>query len=128
MGKFVFQQDYDANGANIVANGQQGASTLLKYSFKKGDIFDGERIIISAGVAMDSPAQYAINITTPTALNLDGTNYNGQGVFSIPDNIVINQSLLPTQVTQSFVQKHKTHLLIAGALVLGYFAYKKFNK
>lgn len=29
---------------------------------------------------------------------------------------------------QSFIQKHKNHLLIAGALVLGYFAYKKFNK
>jgi hypothetical protein len=128
MAKFVFQQDYDANGANIIANGQQGASILLKYSFKKGDIFDGERIIVGAGVAMESPAQYAVNITTPTALNLDGTNYNGQGVFSIPDNIVIDQSLLPTQVNQTFLQKHKNHLLIAGALVLGYLAYKKFNK
>lgn len=29
---------------------------------------------------------------------------------------------------QSFIQKNKTNLLIAGALVLGYFAYKKFNK
>lgn len=29
---------------------------------------------------------------------------------------------------QTFTQKHKNHLLIAGALVLGYFAYKKFNK
>jgi hypothetical protein len=128
MAKFVFQQDYDANGANIVANSQQGASTLLKYSFKKGDIFDGERIIVGAGVAMESPAQYAVNITTPTALNLNGTVYGGQGVFSIPDNIVIDQSLLPTQVPQSFIQQHKNHLLIAGALVLGYFAYKKFNK
>jgi hypothetical protein len=31
-------------------------------------------------------------------------------------------------LTQSFIQQHKNHLLIAGALVLGYFAYKKFNK
>ena len=29
---------------------------------------------------------------------------------------------------ETFIQKHKNHLLIAGALVLGYFAYKKFNK
>ena len=29
---------------------------------------------------------------------------------------------------QTFLQKHKNHLLIVGALVLGYFAYKKFNK
>jgi hypothetical protein len=128
MAKFVFQQNYDANGANIVANGQQGASTLLKYSFKKGDIFDGEKIVIGYGKEAGSANKYAVNITTPSALNLDGTNYNGQGVFSIPDNIVIDQSLLPTQVNQTFLQKHKNHLLIAGALVLGYFAYKKFNK
>jgi hypothetical protein len=128
MAKFVFQQDYDANGANIVANGQQGASTLLKYFFKKGDIFDGEKIVIGYGKDVGSTNKYAVNITTTSALNLDGTNYNGQGVFSIPDNIVIEQSLLPTQVTQSFLQKHKNHLLIVGALVLAYFAYKKFNK
>ena len=35
---------------------------------------------------------------------------------------------MPTQEPQSFLQKHKNHLLIAGALVLGYFAYKKFKK
>jgi hypothetical protein len=29
---------------------------------------------------------------------------------------------------ETFLQKHKNHLLIVGALVLGYFAYKKFNK
>ena len=29
---------------------------------------------------------------------------------------------------QTFLQKHKNHLLILGALVLGYLAYKKFNK
>jgi hypothetical protein len=30
--------------------------------------------------------------------------------------------------SQTFIQKHKNHLLIAGVLVIGYFAYKKFNK
>jgi hypothetical protein len=29
---------------------------------------------------------------------------------------------------QTFLQKNKTNLLILGALVLGYLAYKKFNK
>jgi hypothetical protein len=29
---------------------------------------------------------------------------------------------------QTFLQKHKNHLLIVGALVIGYFAYKKLNK
>ena len=27
-----------------------------------------------------------------------------------------------------FIQKHKNHLLLVGALVIGYLAYKKFNK
>ena len=31
-------------------------------------------------------------------------------------------------VPETFLQKNKTNLLIAGALVLGYFAYKKYNK
>jgi hypothetical protein len=38
---------------------------------------------------------------------------------------------IPTQennANETFIQKHKNHLLIAGALVLGYLAYKKFNK
>lgn len=29
---------------------------------------------------------------------------------------------------ESFLQKHKNHLIIAGVLVAGYFAYKKFKK
>ena len=29
---------------------------------------------------------------------------------------------------QTFLQKNKTNLLIVGALVIGYFAYKKFYK
>jgi hypothetical protein len=44
-----------------------------------------------------------------------------------------NKSDLPSTqntdiVSESFLQKNKTNLLIIGALVLGYFAYKKFNK
>jgi hypothetical protein len=31
-------------------------------------------------------------------------------------------------IPQGFLQKHKTNLLILGGLVLGYLAYKKFNK
>lgn len=32
------------------------------------------------------------------------------------------------QTQQSFLQKNKTYLLIAGAVVLGFLAYKKFKK
>ena len=33
-----------------------------------------------------------------------------------------------SNANETFIQKHKNHLLIAGAIVLGYFAYKKFIK
>jgi len=35
---------------------------------------------------------------------------------------------LQNQPTQSFLEKHKNYLLIAGAVVLGFLAYKKFKK
>ena len=38
------------------------------------------------------------------------------------------QSEINLKANETFLQKHKNHLLIAGALVLGYFAYKKFKK
>ena len=41
-----------------------------------------------------------------------------------------NKSDLPSTdvAPQTFLEKNKTNLLIVGVLVLGYLAYKKFNK
>jgi len=41
-----------------------------------------------------------------------------------------NKSNLPSKdiAPQTFLEKNKTNLLILGALILGYLAYKKFNK
>jgi hypothetical protein len=62
----------------------------------------------------------------------------GQGNWSVPIPIeyieVLNENDTPATITntgvtpQTFLQKHKNHLLIVGTLFLGYFAYKKFNK
>jgi hypothetical protein len=41
---------------------------------------------------------------------------------------VTEQTLTTDSSGETFLQKNKTNLLIIGALVLGYFAYKKFNK
>jgi hypothetical protein len=41
------------------------------------------------------------------------------GIFQVPENVVSKQT---------FLEKNKTNLLIVGALVLGYLAYKKLNK
>ncbi len=48
-----------------------------------------------------------------------GINPNGMYTNGVTGN---------NQPQQSFLKKHKTHLLIAGAVVLGYLAYKKFKK
>jgi hypothetical protein len=52
----------------------------------------------------------------------------------IPKNVSSNQSMqnissgITNVVPETFLQKHKNHLLILGGLVLGYLAFKKFNK
>ena len=129
MAKYIFKEDFEAQGTNPISNepnGSKQASFRLSYSFKKGDVFEGEKIVVGAGIRIGSPAQYAVKITTPEALKVDGTKWSGQAIFEVPEEAVTEQTLSSTG--QTFLQKHKNHLLIAGALVLGYFAYKKFNK
>ena len=124
--KYIFKEDYEANGSNFIPSGSQQASVMLKYSFKKGDVFEGEKIPTNSGVETGSTAQYNVNITTPEALKADGTKWSGKAIFEVPEMAVIEQAL--TSKGQSFFQQHKNHLLIIGAVVIGYFAYKKFNK
>ena len=99
---------------------------MLKYSFKKGDVFEGEKIPTNSGSEIGSTPRYNINITTPEALKEDGTKWSGQAIFEVPEEAVTEQTLSSTG--QTFLQKYKNHLLIAGALVIGYLAYKKLNK
>jgi hypothetical protein len=131
MAKYIFKENYEAQGTNPISNepnGSKQASFMLKYSFKKGDVFEGEKIVAGVGVRTGSPAIYAVKITTPEALKLDGTKWSGRAIFEVPDSVVTEQTLTTDASGETFLQKHKNHLLIAGALVIGYFAYKKFNK
>ena len=128
MAKYIFKENYEAQGTNLIPKGAQMASEMLKYSFKKGDVFEGEKFIISIGSETGSTPRYNVNITTPEALKLDGTKWSGQAIFEVPEIAVTEQALKTDASGETFLQKHKNHLLIAGALVIGYFAYKKFNK
>jgi hypothetical protein len=67
---------------------------------------------------------------TPYLFFEDGTYINGDFAEKVDDStpLTSKETLLTRYFTQTFLQKHKNHLLIAGALVIGYFAYKKFNK
>jgi len=118
--KYVFNQDYEAIGTNPIDNNLTDQSSYkLKHQFKKGDVFDGRKISIGEN-QNSTKSQYIIEINSDYHnLNEDGSFSNLKGIFQVPENIVSEQT---------FLQKHKNHLLIAGALVLGYLAYKKFNK
>jgi len=112
--KYVFNQDFEAT--TVIAYNK---STLdVKYKFKKGDIFDGKKIPVNAGINPNAK-KYDIQITTPESIKPDGSVYKGQVTYQIDDSLVKEAT---------FLEKHKTNLLILGALVLGYLAYKKFNK
>jgi hypothetical protein len=128
MAKYIFKEDYEAQGTNFIPDGAKMASVVLKYSFKKGDVFEGEKFIQSVGVETGSTPRYGVRITTPEALKVDGTKWSGQAIFEVPEEVVTEQNLSTDVSEQTFLQKHKNHLLILGVLVIGYLAYKKFNK
>jgi hypothetical protein len=121
--KYIFNQDFEAT-TRVVKRKGVGDYTenidyiTLKYKFKKGDIFDGKKIPVNAGINPESK-KYNIQITTPKSIRFDGSDYVGQVTYEIDDSLVSEATPL---------QKNKKYLIIIGALVIGYLAYKKFNK
>jgi hypothetical protein len=80
-------------------------------TIKKGETFDG------------------IETEDGIVISLNGSNpsdYKKEKVY--PDMISSYLTVPKEYLTQSFLQKHKNHLLIVGVLVVGYLAYKKFKK
>jgi hypothetical protein len=123
VSKYVFNQDFEAT-TRVVKEKAVGDYTenidyiTLKYKFKKGDIFDGKKIPVNAGVNPEA-RKYDIQITTPKSIKFDGSDYVGQVTYQIDDSLVSEATPF---------QRNKKYLLIIGALVIGYLAYKKFNK
>ena len=128
MAKYIFKQDYDAQGTNFIPDGAKIASFMLKYSFKKGDVFEGEKFIQSVGVETGSTPRYGVRITTPEASMVDGTKFEGKSIFEVPDSVVTEQTLTTDTSGETFLQKNKTNLLILGGLIIAYFTFKKFKK
>jgi hypothetical protein len=93
-------------------------SIKLKHKFKKGDVFEGKLVPTNAGVNPEARA-YNVEIITPNNFTEDNKLVYYNGVFQVPEMLVREQT---------FLEKNKTNLLIVGLLVLGYLAYKKFNK
>jgi hypothetical protein len=89
------------------------SSININYNGKNINIPISKVNIINAKSISQSEANdlSVYNVTTPVPTQSDKTN---------PDNTNV--------APQTFLEKNKTNLLILGALVLGYLAYKKFNK
>ena len=114
--KVTFLKDYIWKSGNTCPRGYIGCPPDI-ISYKKGDNFTGYRLSLSEDKKQVSAYMGNYTILIPveyvTILNDDGTpfvdsNVNGSG--------------------ETFLQKHKNHLLILGGLVIAYIAYKKFNK
>ena len=119
MAKYIFKEDFEAIGSNMIdKNITYSRYEKLTHKFKKGDVFEGKLVPTNAGVNPEAKA-YNIEIITPNNYTEDGRFVMYKGIFQVPEMLVREQT---------FLQKNKTNLLILGALVLGYLAYKKFNK
>ena len=69
-------------------------------------------------------------IMTPYLIFADDTYILGYDADKVDDSTPLtSKATLMTRLTpKGFLEKNKTNLLILGGLVLGYLAYKKFNK
>jgi len=72
-------------------------------------------------------------VMTPYLIFSDDTYILGYDADKVDDSTPVTSQGLGADTPNSadvsgetFIQKHKNHLLIVGALVIGYFAYKKF--
>jgi len=119
MIKYVFKEDFEAIGTNSSDESRSDFRSIkLKHKFKKGEVFEGKLVPTRAGVNPDARV-FNVQIITPNNYTDDNKFVYYNGVFEVPEMLVREQT---------FLEKNKTNLLIVGALVLGYLAYKKFNK
>lgn len=118
MKNYTFIKPYKTTiGSKDAKALSMGATPFQEINFKIGDKINGSpyggedtnRVVETrvGNVNLNIPPEYlkeeAVNQSTPTTTQ--GINNN-----------------------ETFLQKHKNHLLLVGALVIGYFAYKKFGK
>ena len=140
MAKYTFKQDSVQKYRVYDSNIGTSSSVDQSITFKKGDVVDGvftpsHTIGGGNGIIAETTLPDTILVPNP---NINKGLFNGNGAtswFSIsPDILELSSDHISDSnqntglVSQTFIQKQKNHLLIAGALVLGYLAYKKFNK
>ena len=131
MAKYKFKEDFIQNYRVYDTKIGTSSSVDQSITYKKGDIVDGRfeaKHTESGWEGQQMNFEDRVLIENP----MQGKGlFDGNGapsMFTIPADkleLIKDESLISNQ---SFLQKHKNHLLIVGALVIGYLAYKKFNK
>ena len=127
-----FLKDYEWKDSTVCPPDVTGCTTGSQ-SFKKGDILEKTwDINISSDSKNYVIGRFGYGVVVPVEY-LSVTDDNGKPVTDLEagnaDFIVKKYSNQNTGLdSQTFLEKNKTNLLIVGVLVLGYFAYKKFNK
>jgi len=142
MAKYRLTRDYGANGTapnNATAPSGQIAPKwiYLTKKLKKGDIIEGGITTENSTFGLKGES---IAFKTLGATTTQGVPYSDLALLYIPiendgaleeiddKGNVINIHKANFLTDPTFIEKHKNHLLIVGALLLGYFAYKKFKK
>ena len=142
MAKYRLTRDYSANGTapnNATAPIGQTAPRwiYLTKKLKKGEIIEG-------GITTENSTFVhkgeSIAFKTLGATTTQGVPYSDLALLYIPvgndgaleeiddKGNVINKYKANFLTDPAFMEKHDYRLLIVGALVLGYLAYKKFYK
>jgi hypothetical protein len=114
--KAIFKNDYSWKSGSTNPQGSVGGAPNT-IDYKKGDALTGLSITLSDDkkqvISNMGNFKIGIPVENLTILNDDGTPINDSSTDVAP---------------KTFLEKNKTNLLIVGVLVLGYLAYKKFNK
>ena len=106
-GKLVPVQNFAPKIGDVISLGQVETFTIPPYMPKKGYRFFANPYEVS-------PNSYEI-------IPLDA-------VEEVDSASVVDNSNSKDVSGKSFLQNYKSQLILVGALVIGYFAYKKFNK
>jgi hypothetical protein len=131
MGKYKFKEDFIQNYR--VWDSKIGTSSSVDQSitYKKGDVVDGTfeaKHTVSGWEGMPMNFEDRVLINNP----MQGKGlFDGNGapsMFPIPADKLELVSNGNSVLNQPFLEKHKNHLLIAGAIIIVFLAYKKFNK
>jgi hypothetical protein len=131
--------EYDATNAD--ADNPPICLKEEKISFKKGEPIEGIQWFFNTDDGSGNPLTDG-EVTVPykngnTVIPFSKINIKGYKPVSVEEKNNTKNDLTTTYaksfsdekiVSKSFLQKNKNYLLIALALVAGYFAYKKFKK